>query len=162
MSIILMLFWLLPLNTPLCDWHHSSSHSGSLDPETQAITDASAVALGIISISSLSMLVVGGPLILSFTRRVRHLFWVIPAINLILYIVTIIARPYPGGFWARFHMPGLPDTVIELIFLILFSFGAATLLAVIYFVYRMIRMAANMLGNDDQPKTVILPNQSND
>jgi hypothetical protein len=160
--IILRFLCLLLTTTPLCDWHHFGSHGGSYDPETQAIMDASAVAVVVAFVSSLLMFVAGGPLILVFTRRVRHLFWAIPAVNVAVYTVTIIARPYPGGFCSRFHMPGLPSTILELIFLTVLSLGAAIVLAAIYLVYRVIHMAVTALRRSSQPKNTVLSDRPED
>lgn len=140
MHHLLEAYWFcLPDLLPRCDWHHFGGHAGTSDPAMEAIAHISGIALGIIFMGSVFMFFVGGPIILAFTRRVRDLFWAIPAANVALYGATIILRPYPGGIGARFRMPGLTHTAIELAFLILASFGAATLLALMYLVYRLLK-----------------------
>jgi hypothetical protein len=125
----------------LCDYHHFGFRGSSSDPESQAIVAASGIALGVVFMTNIALLTIGGPLLLVLTGKIRHLFWTIPAVNISLYIATIIARPYPGGIGKRFHMPGGLYTTIEVMFVVLSSLGTAALLSVVSLLCRMIRTA---------------------
>ena len=115
MAIILALIafcsWLLPL----CDWHHSHCGGSSPDPETEAIVAVVLATVAVLLASTLLLGCVGGPLVLLWTRKVRHLFWAIPVVNALVYLIALYVRPFPGGFAAQFRMPGLAYTIIELI-----------------------------------------------
>ena len=143
-----ILSYALPLG-PLCHFHHfGGGGKGTLDPETQAIMDASFVALTVILLSSSFMCAVGGPLILLLTHKIRHLFWSIPLVNVFAYLVAAIARPYPGGVWARFQMPVIIHTAIELFVLVVLSLGAAILLATICVLYRLVKTLRRRVLDD--------------
>jgi len=120
---------------PLCDWHHWSGHhssGGSADPVVEAFVVAVFVAAGIGVLASL----LGGGLLILFTRRIRDMFWAIPAVNVALFVVFLLVRPYPGGIAAQFQGWGLVYTLVALVLLLLASLVVATVLALVRLVAR--------------------------
>jgi hypothetical protein len=132
---------LLSLRAPLCDLHHWGHHGSSPDPEGEALVGVCMATMAILVAGTFFLACFGGPLILVLTRKARHLFWAIPAVNVLFYTVAVFVRPYPGGVRATFQMPGLFYTILELTFLILLSLATATIVAVVYWIIRLARMA---------------------
>ena len=131
-----------------CDWDHSSSSSGPPDPGF----DAFMVTTLIIIAASLAILLFAGPILVTRTRRIRDLFWIVPLVNIVLYIVSISLQNYPGGFAARYQPPGLENTVLEIILLLLSSLIVAGVIAVIRWVIRTKKMLTDKWhGDSAQP-----------
>jgi len=59
------------------------------------------------------------------------MLWSIPAMNLLLYLISIYLRSYPGGFAARFEPPGLAYTIGEIVLLLVLSLIVMLILAAI-------------------------------
>ena len=146
MDAVRLLEGLIPL--PLCDWDGWSSHSsstGSADPVVDAFAVAILVAIGIgVLVSFLS-----GGLLIVFTRRIRDMFWAIPAVNLAVYLVFLLAREYPGGREAQFRGRGLAHTLGALALLLVSSLILASVLALLRSAVRRIRSLAR---NRSQPR----------
>lgn len=123
-----------------CGWHDLVHHHGSSGtPELDQVAAVFLVtAVGIVLVGSV-VGVVGGSLVVTLTRKARHLFWAIPAANLLIYGVAVLVRPYPGGIAAQLRTPGLTYTVLEILLLILQSLGLACLMAAVYVVVRVVR-----------------------
>lgn len=123
----------LSADTALGDWHHHSSGSGGApDPHFEAFMATSLIVLGV----SLAILFIGGPILVTRTRRIRDLFWVIPLFNIAFYLLSIGLRPYPGGFAARFQSPGMEHTLLEIAFLLIASLAVALVLAAVQWLKR--------------------------
>jgi uncharacterized Tic20 family protein len=137
---------------PLCDWHHGRSHGGSLDPQSEAIVTAILGTLFLLLGVTLFLVVAGGPLLVIWTRKVRHLFWSIPAVNAAIYSIALAGRPYPGGFAAQFRLPGLFYTILELILVMLLSLAAAGILAIVFLLLRLTkRVFRTATAHGDRP-----------
>jgi hypothetical protein len=148
--VVLLLMWTIP--QPLCDWHFGHHGGGSIDPESQAMVDASLAAMGAIVLGTVFMTTVGGPLVLVWTRRVRHLFWSVPLVNAVFYLAMALIRPFPGGWEALWRGPGVGYTIVVLICWLLCSFGSALLLALIYLLYRTIKKVFTAVKEAPQPE----------
>jgi hypothetical protein len=122
--------------TGLCDWHHHGHSSGGApDPNFDAFVWTSILILA----ASTAILLFAGPLIVIRTRRIRDLFWAVPLVNTGLYILSISLRSYPGGFLARFQPPGLPNTILEIVLLLVASLLVALILAIIQWGIRTVK-----------------------
>lgn len=123
-----------------CGWHDLAHHHGSSGgPELDQVATVFLItAVGIVFVGSF-VGVVGGSLVVTLTRKARHLFWAVPAANVLIYGVAVLVRPYPGGISAQFRMPGLAYTVIEILLLILQSLVLACLVAAVYLGVRAVR-----------------------
>jgi len=123
--------------TGLCDWHNHHSHSdgGTPNPAFDSFMWTSILIVA----ASIAILFFVGPVLLIRNRRIRDLFWMVPLANMGLYILSISVRQYPGGFTARFHPPGVTNTVLEFALLLLSSFLVALVLAIIQWIVRNVR-----------------------
>ena len=130
----------------LFEHHHSSG--AAPDPHL----DAFAVMLTVVVLAAFAVLCVFTVLLLCVpvfslrVRRIRDLFWVIPAANLALYFLSIAVQAYPGGFAARFRPPGVWYTLTEVGIVVVLSLVTATLMAVATWLVRKIR------GRPAEPK----------
>src|SRR5512146_3267860 len=103
--LIFILFSLaLSVETALCDWHHHGHGSTGMPDPT---FDAFMLTCILVLVASVAILILGWPLLVPRVRRIRDLFWVVPLVNTVFYLLSISLRPYPGGFTARFRPPGL-------------------------------------------------------
>jgi len=119
-----------------CDWgHHGSGGGGAPDPVFDAFFWTSALILA----ASIAILILAGPFLIPRTRRIRDLFWKVPLINLPFYLVSILFRPYPGGFAARFQSPGLGYMIAEIIILLIASSIVALIFAIVLRIMRIIK-----------------------
>lgn len=130
---------LLTRSVPRCGlydlFEHHSSHSSAPDPEVEAFV----VTTLLIVLSAVVVLLTCCPFLAVKVRRIRDLFWVIPSLNLGLYLLSIVFRPYPGGFIARIRPPGLWFTLLEVFLVLMLSSIVATLNACVMWVLRIIR-----------------------
>jgi ABC-type glycerol-3-phosphate transport system permease component len=119
--------YLLSLFAPQCGLHdlfeHHGSHASAPDPQV----DAFVVTVLIIFVSAVVVLLFCCPFLAIRVRRIRDLFWVIPSVNLALYLLSIALRAYPGGFIARFRAPGLWFTLMEVFLVLVLSLLVASL-----------------------------------
>lgn len=126
----------LSADIALADWHHhSSGSSGAPDPHLESFFATSLIVLGV----SLAILFIGGPILVTRTRRIRDLFWVIPLFNMVFYLLSIGLRPYPGGFAARFQSPGMEHTLSEIAVVVTASLAVALILAAFQWLKRTAR-----------------------
>jgi uncharacterized membrane protein len=133
---ITFLLLVFSAQTGLCDWHHHGHSSGGApDPNFEAFVVTSVLILA----ASAVILLFAGPVLLIRTRRNSNLFWTVSLVNAGLYILSIILRPYPGGFFARFHSPGLLNTILEIVLLLVSSLLVALILAIIQWVIRTVK-----------------------
>lgn len=133
---IAFLVLVVSVQTGLCDWHHHGhGSSGAPDPNLDAFVWTSVLILA----ASTSILLFAGPIILIRTRRIRDLFWTVPLVNTGLYILSISLRSYPGGFLGRFQSPGLPNTILEIVLLLVSSLLVALILAIIQWSIRTVK-----------------------
>jgi hypothetical protein len=135
---ILLLVLMVASQTAWGDWHfhhgrHGSSPPG--DPDVEAFLDT----VSLIIAASIAILFLGGPVLIIWTRRARDAFWLVPSVNLLLYVLSIRLRSYPGGFTARFRPPGLWYTIGEIFVLLLISLAVAAILAGIRWLVRRIQ-----------------------
>ena len=139
--------------TGLCDWHHSYEHgtSGSSDPAIEAFMWTSILIVA----SSVAILLFAGPVLIIRTRRIRDVFWVVPLANTALYILSISLRPYPGGFAAKFQPPGLTNTVLEIVLVVLSRLLVALVLAIVHWLVRMVRRLTKKPETDAEPGAVV-------
>jgi hypothetical protein len=123
------LFWAGSVQTAWCDWghHHSRSSDIPADPHLDAFIATVFMAI----IANAALLLFAGPISIIFSRRIRGMFWSIPAINLLMYLISIYLRSYPGGFAARFEPPGLAYTIGEIVILLVLSLIVILILAAI-------------------------------
>ncbi|NLE59966.1 MAG: hypothetical protein GX616_16560 [Planctomycetes bacterium] len=126
-------------------WHHHSG-GGPGDPNVDAFVSG---VLLIVSASA-AILFFLGPVLIIRARRIRDTLWIVPLVNLLLYLLSITLRRYPGGFAARFRPPGLWYTIGEGILLLLLTGLLILVLAIIQWTVRKIRAAS---GRED-PATV--------
>jgi len=137
MDIVRLIEWFAPI--PLCDWHGGGHSSGvPADPIVDAYVVGFFTAVGIGILASL----LSGGLMIVFTRRIRNMFWAIPAVNLALFAIFMLIRPYPGGAAAQFQNRGLTYTLVTLTALLFISLAMALILALIRLVVRAIRSSA--------------------
>ncbi len=115
--------------------HHGSHTASSGDPQF----DAFMVTLLIIVLCAVGVLFFCCPFLVVRVRRIRDLFWVIPSLNLALYLLSITLRTYPGGFRGHFQPPGLWFTILEILLLLLLSLMVASLSAGIMWLKRKLR-----------------------
>jgi hypothetical protein len=133
---IAFLMLVFSAQTGLCDWHHHGHSSGGApDPALDAFVVTSVLILA----ASAVILLFAGPVLLIRTRRNSNLFWTVSLVNAGLYILSIILRPYPGGFFARFHSPGLLNTILEIVLLLASSLIVALILAAIQWFIRTVK-----------------------
>ena len=123
-----------------CDWDHHFYHGGhdsdlSSDPNFVAFVWTMVLAI----VASAVLLFLAGPFLIIFTRRTRDILWIVPLANLLLYLLSISLRSYPGGFAARFRPPGLIYTLVEIVLLLVMSFIIALILAAIQWLVRKAR-----------------------
>ncbi len=140
--------------TAWCDWHdhlhhHGSRGSSSSDP----CLDAFVTTVFLTIVASGAILVLGGPVLVMWTRRTRDILWIVPLANLLMYLLSIYLRAYPGGFAARFRSPGLWYTVSEIILLGVLSLLVAVILAAIQWLYRKIRSIIKKGATSTEPST---------
>jgi hypothetical protein len=133
--LLLLVLWTPPA---WCDLHHHLG-SGHPDAPPDPLVDAFVWGSLLIVAASLALLVIGGPLLFLWTRRIRDLFWAVPLANLLLYLLSIALRSHPGGRGARFHPPGLWYTIAEVVLLVLSSLVVASILAAIRWLFRKFR-----------------------
>jgi hypothetical protein len=122
--------------TGLCDWHHHSHSSGGTP---DAAFDAFVWTSFLILAASAAILLFAGPFMVIRLRRGRDFFWAVPFGNTGLYILSITLRPYPGGFWARFQLPGLTNTLLEIVLLLISSLLVALLLVILQWIFRTVK-----------------------
>src|SRR4051794_14647394 len=106
-----VVFLALSARTAFADWHHH--HGGGSDLSADPHFDAFMLTNLLVMAASLVLLLFGGPGLIIWGRRIRDTLWLVPSANLLLYVLSISLRPYPGGFAARFQSPGLPYTIAE-------------------------------------------------
>jgi len=123
---------------PGCDWHHhfgGGSSGGPPDPEAEAFVVGLFVAAAIgVLLSPLS-----GGLMVVVSRKIRHTFWALPAVNLVMYLVFMLARDYPGGNGEQFRGWGLVTTLGTILLLLILSLIFASIIALIRYVVRAVR-----------------------
>lgn len=135
--VLFLLCLALTTQTAWCDWDHFSHHGGgSPDVPVDPVFDAFMMTAVLVIAASVGLLLFGGPVLIIFTRRIRDTLWIIPAANLLLYLVSIFVRPYPGGLIERFRPPGLYYTLTEIALLLILSFIVAVIIAVIQWIVR--------------------------
>ncbi|OQX22892.1 MAG: hypothetical protein BWK80_28800 [Desulfobacteraceae bacterium IS3] len=117
------------IQTAWCDWGHHRSRSSDIpaDPHLDAFIATVFIAI----IANAVLLLFAGPIMVIFSRRIRDMLWSIPAMNLLLYLISIYLRSYPGGFAARFEPPGLAYTIGEIVLLLVLSLIVILILAAI-------------------------------
>jgi hypothetical protein len=133
------------------DWGHHGGHgSGApVDPAFEAFAETVLV----IAAASAALLVLGGPIWILRARRIRDILWGVPLANLVLVLLSILIRPHPGGFPARFRPPGLKYTAIEILLLTAGSILLAVLIAAGWWVTRRLRsFRLRGLGAREGPK----------
>ena len=125
---------------PLCDWHRHgggfSGPGGMPDPHI----DAFAVGVIVAILSSVGLMVLCCPFLVVRVRRIRDIFWIVPAINLGLYFASAAVRVYPGGFLARFRPPGLWYTLAEVALVLVLSLLVAIVTALVQWTVRKVRL----------------------
>jgi hypothetical protein len=130
---------LLSQCAPRCGLHDLVGHHGgnvsAPDPEMQAFV----VTVLLIFVSAVVVLLFCCPFLAIRIRRIRDLFWVIPSVNLALYLLSISLRAYPGGFIARFQPPSLWFTLVEVFLVLVLSLFVACLNACAMWVIQRLR-----------------------
>lgn len=125
---IAFLMLMFSAQTGLCDLlNYGHVRSGIPDPTLDDFVFTSILILA----ASAAILLFVGPVILIRMRRIRDLFWTVPLVNTVLYILSISLMSYPGGFLAKFQSPGLPNTILEIVLLLVSSLLVALILAII-------------------------------
>jgi hypothetical protein len=125
---ITFLLLVFTAQTGLCDLHHyGHARSGDPDPALDAFLMTSVLILA----ASAAILLIAGPVLLIRMQRIRDLFWTVPLVNTIFYILSISLMTYPGGFLAKFQSLGLPNTILEIVLLLVSSLIVALILAII-------------------------------
>ena len=114
--------------------HHGADASAP-DPHVQAF----AITVLLVVLSTVFILLFCCPFLIIRVRRIRDLFWIIPSLNLALYLLSIAVRSYPGGFSARFQPPGLWFTLVEVFLVLVLSLVVATLNACVLWLIRKLR-----------------------
>ncbi len=118
------------------DWHHHSSHpSGPPDPHLEAFLWTALIVLA----SSLAVLFLGGSLLIVWGRRPLNTLWIVPLVNLLLYVLSVLLRPYPGGLGARLAVPGIFFTIAEVAILLVGSLLVALIIMAIQWLVRKAR-----------------------
>jgi len=138
------------MSVPFCHSHHWSGHGssgGSADP----VMEAFAVTIFVVAGISVLLSLLSGGLLIAFTRRVRDMFWAIPAINVAAYGVFLLVRQYPGGFAAQFQGWELVYTLVALVMLLVASLVLASLLALTRVVVRRMRSSAHRRAQPGSP-----------
>ena len=138
-SIVFVILALVP-SVAWCDWHdhfgHSGSHGqGTVDPEIEFFVST----LLLIIVASSVLLFLGGPVLVFCTRRTRHIFWIVPLVNFVLYVLSLYLRTYPGDSPTRLRSPGPWYAIFEIVLLGFLSLLIAVILAVIHWLIRKIR-----------------------
>lgn len=137
----------LSANTALCDWHHHGhGSSGASDPSVDAFMWTCVLVLA----ATMVILFVAGPILVIRLRRIRDLFWVVPLVNTVLYLLSMCLRPYPGGLAARFQPPGLVNTILEIALLLISSLTVALILAMIQWIIRTVRRLSRERNTDTE------------
>ena len=143
---------------------HSHGHGGgSGDPVLDAIAQVFIVSAMILLVGSVGISFIGGSLLMFFTNQTRRLFWAIPGANFVLYILVLLLRPYPGGFYAQFHLPGLVYTIVEIVGLLLLTILLLIVLVLGRLLFRGIQSARRWKANlsaascteEAQPREII-------
>jgi hypothetical protein len=105
-----------------CDHFGGHGHGGgSGDPVSDATAAVFVVSAMILIAGSVGLSLIGGSLLMFFTSQIRQLFWAVPGANFVLYFLLLLLRPYPGGFYAQFRLPGLVYTIVEIVGLLLLT-----------------------------------------
>ncbi len=131
----LLLLPMLMAQTAWADWHHHVGHHGGGDPDDPMV-DAFALGVLLIFGGSAAILFLGGPVLIILSRKIRHTLWIVPLVNLLLYLLSITLRGYPGGFTARFRPPGLWYTITEGILLLLLTVLIVLIVAIVQWIVR--------------------------
>jgi len=139
LNTLTVLQGLVPL--PRCDWHHWSGHHSS-GASADPVADAFVVALFVVAAIGVLVSLISGGLLIVFTRRIRDMFWAIPIVNLAVYTLFLLVRPYPGGRVAQFRGEGLRHTLITVVLLLALSLILASVLGLLRLAVRAIRSAA--------------------
>lgn len=121
--------FLLSHFVPYCGLHHFVGHHGGNASAPDPQVDAFVTTVLIIALSSVAVLLFCCPFLAIRIRRIRDLFWVVPSANLVLYILSIALREYPGGLFARFRPPAVWYTLAEIFIALLLSLVVASLTA---------------------------------
>ena len=128
-----------------CD--HGGHGGGSGDPVLDAIAQVFVVSAMILIIGSVGISLIGGSLLIFFTSQIRQLFWAIPGANFVLYFLILLLRPYPGGFYAQFRLPGLVYTIVEILGLLLLTILLLIVLVLGRLLFRGIQSARRWKAN---------------
>jgi hypothetical protein len=137
-----LLLTLLTLVTPAWgDWHdHLFGHHGQVGttpPDPQL--DSLVTGVLLILVAGAGTLLLVGPFLLIYARRIRTTFSVVSLVNALIYASRVAVTPYPGGIRGRLRPPGLWYTLGELLLLLLLILLVASVLAAIQWVIRRIR-----------------------
>jgi hypothetical protein len=131
-----------------CDHFGGHGHGGgSGDPVLDAITAVFVVSAMILIAGSVGISLIGGSLLMFFTNQIRQLFWAVPGANGLLYFLVLLLRPYPGGFYAQFRLPGLVYTIVEIVGLLLLTILLLIVLILGRFLFRGIQSAHRWKAN---------------
>lgn len=116
--------------------HHSSGSGGSVDPVLDGIVKVSIASMAILASCGIIISAVAAPILLVRFQRIRRILIALPALDILLYLLIIVFRPYPGGFLAQFQMPGLIYTAIEMILLFILLIASPLIAIVIYYLIK--------------------------
>lgn len=133
------LFCLVNGLVPRCGLHHLFEHHGGHGAAPDPQAEAFGATVLIIFASALVVLLFCCPFLALRVRRIRDLFWIIPSLDLALYLASIALRPYPEGFGARFQTPGVWYTFAEVFLVLTLSLVIASANACVLWLMRLFR-----------------------
>lgn len=135
LALLVLLVGMLP-QYAVADWdwdeHRGRDSDFPADPNFDAFMWTVIPGIGVTAL----LLLFSGPIIVIWGRRIRDTFWIVPLANFLLYVLSITLRSYPGGFAARFRVPGLAYTITEILLLLVISLCAAVIIAAVQWVVR--------------------------
>ena len=119
--------------------HHSFGSGGSGNPELEAAAGMFVVSSAILISCGIALSMAAGPLLIVWAKSFRRILFGLPALDLLIYLLILILRPYPGGFSAQFRMPGVIYTVMEMAILFVLLIASPLIALLIYAVIRAIQ-----------------------
>jgi len=130
-----------------CDHGGHGRGGGSGDPVMDAIAAVFVVSAMILVAGSVGISLIGGSLLMFFTSQIRQLLWAVPGANFLMYFLLLVLRPYPGGFYAQFRLPGLVYTIVEIVGLLLLTVLLLLVLVLGRWLFRGIQSARRWKAN---------------
>ena len=119
--------------------HHSFGSGGSGNPELDAAAGMFLASSLILISCGLALSLAAVPLLIVWAKNIRRILLGLPSIDVLIYLLIVLLRPYPGGFTAQFRVPGLIYTILEMGILLVLLFASPLLALLIYLVIRAIQ-----------------------